>query len=70
MKKIFTYSFLVAALCGFFVSCSKDVKAPAKVATTTMAPTNTNTGTQATGQTPSDHRCGGSNTSNNGGNGY
>jgi len=70
MKKIFTYSFLVAALCGFFVSCSKDVKAPAKATATTMASTNTNTSTQTTGQSPNGHTCGGSYTSNNGGNGH
>ncbi len=70
MKKIFTQSFLVAACCSFFVSCSKDVKTPAKVTRTTMASTNTNTGTQTTNQTPSDHRCGGSYTGYNSGDGH
>jgi hypothetical protein len=70
MKKTFTYSFLVVAFCGFFISCSKDVKAPAKVTRTTMASTNTNTGTQTTGQTPNDHQCGGSYTGYNGGGGH
>jgi hypothetical protein len=71
MKKIFTYSFSVAMCCCFFAGCSKDVKAPAKVAGATMTSTNTYGGTQTTSQSPDDHRCGGrSSTSYNSGGGH
>ncbi|HEX5151146.1 MAG TPA: hypothetical protein VFW07_06835 [Parafilimonas sp.] len=70
MKKVFTCSFFIVACCGFFVSCSKDVKAPAKTNRTTMATTSTYDGTQTTSQTPGDHGCGGSYTSSNSGGGH
>ena len=53
-----------------FASCSKDVKAPAKVTGATMISTNTYGGTQTTSQSPDDHRCGGSSTSYNSGGGH
>lgn len=60
MKKIFTRSFMFACVC-FFASCSKDVKAPAKVAGSTAsasAPTATQT-TTTTSQNQGGHTCGG-----------
>ena len=73
MKKIFTYSFLFALCFSFFASCSKDVKAPVKVAGATTASTNTYSGTQTTTQSQGGHTCGGgsnSNTDYNSGGGY
>jgi hypothetical protein len=71
MKKIFTYSFLFALCFSFFASCSKDVKAPVKVAGATTASTNTYSGTQTT-QSQGGHTCGGggSHTDYNSGGGY
>ena len=73
MKKTFTSGLLFVICCGIFVSCSKDVKTPAKVAKPAAASTTTTT----TGSTPqtnyqnqgSGHTCGGSSSTNYGGSG-
>ena len=57
MKKTSTYNFLLAlCLMGTVAGCSKEVKAPAKVANT-MASKSTTT-TQTTNQNQGGHTCG------------
>lgn len=69
MKKSILHSFLFVS-CIYFISCTKDVKSPAKISNSkTSIKTNQVTTTQTTGG--NGHTCGGgSNNSYNSSNGY
>lgn len=66
MKKTFICSFLFTVCFIFFTSCSKGVKAPAKVSNATSTVTYTGTIQQTSNQNQTSHTCPGSSDNSDG----
>ena len=65
MKKVLPVIMLAVSSFICFASCSKEVKAPSKVAANTTSSSRPTTSTQPTAQDQGGHTCGGGHTSSN-----